>query len=182
MRPPLYARALLLAIAGELEAECVAGDLEEEFPQVCEARGRGAGNRWYAWQVIRSVLPLLVLRIRSGELTQMVLGAALAVALPLLLLDRLWCFVYSQIPLRDGTDRAPGFLAVNVVLVCLFAAMGGGRTTSRASAAGSAAMAAMAAAFAVWASASAAPAVYVVMAVMAAPAGTLASLAWRRWR
>ena len=40
-----YARALLLAVAGESEAECVAGDLEEEYPQVREARGRRAGNR-----------------------------------------------------------------------------------------------------------------------------------------
>ncbi|SPF53587.1 hypothetical protein SBA4_5710011 [Candidatus Sulfopaludibacter sp. SbA4] len=42
MRPPRYARALLAAVAGEAEAQCVAGDLEEDFPRVCEARGRAA--------------------------------------------------------------------------------------------------------------------------------------------
>lgn len=182
MRPPLYARALLFAVAGEAEAECVAGDLEEEFPHVCQARGRGAGNRWYAWQVVRSVLPLLGLRMRSGELTQIVLVAALGVALPLLLLDRLWCFVYSQIPLKDGLDRAPEFLAVNVIAVCLCAAIAGWKTTPVAGAAGVAVVASIAAGLALWSSASAAPAAYGLLVMMAAPASSLATFAWRRSR
>ena len=181
MRPPLYARALLFAVAGQTEAECVAGDLEEEFPHVCLAHGRGAGNRWYAWQVFRSVLPLLGLRMRSGELTGIVLGAAL-VALPLLLLDRLWCFVYSQIPLKDGLDRAPEFLAVNVIAVCVCAAIAGWRTKSVAGTWGRAVVASIAAGLAVWASAGGAPAAYGLLVMVAAPAGSLATFVWRRSR
>jgi hypothetical protein len=42
MKPPLIARALLLAVAGEACAECVAGDLEEE----CQPPGfRPVGRR-----------------------------------------------------------------------------------------------------------------------------------------
>ena len=36
MKPPVIARALLLAPAGETWADCVAGDLEEEFKLVCQ--------------------------------------------------------------------------------------------------------------------------------------------------
>jgi len=47
------ARMLLLAAAGDTQAEFVLGDLEEEFSLVCERRGRFAGGRWYVWQVLR---------------------------------------------------------------------------------------------------------------------------------
>jgi hypothetical protein len=72
MKPPVIARALLLSVAGEDWAECVSGDLEEEFHQVCQARDRAAGARWYVQQVVRAVVPLLGLRMRSGELRQTV--------------------------------------------------------------------------------------------------------------
>jgi hypothetical protein len=42
-----------------------------------------------------------------------------AIVLPMLLLDRLWCLIYSLIPLKDGLDRAPGFLVANIVCACL---------------------------------------------------------------
>ena len=70
MRPPLLIRYLLRATAGDAEAEYVAGDLEEEFALVCEKQGRGAGNRWYRGQVVRSLWPLLRIRVRAGELTE----------------------------------------------------------------------------------------------------------------
>ena len=69
MKPPLLMRALLLVVAGEAEAECVAGDLEEEFGQSSRSRC------WYISQVTRSLLPLLLLRVRSGELSRILLGA-----------------------------------------------------------------------------------------------------------
>ncbi len=129
MKPPALARLLLFAVAGESESEYVAGDLHEEFIYLCATRGRSAGSRWYVWQVLRSVLALLALRLRSGE-TRHVIVAVLGVAVPLLLLDRLWCFVHSQIPLKDGLERAPGFLAVNLVYVCVFAALCGASARS----------------------------------------------------
>jgi len=180
MKPPIIARALLLAVAGEACAECVAGDLEEEFLQVCQARDRAAGARWYAWQVVRSVGPLLVLRMRSGELRETMLAALLGVAVPMLLLDRLWCFVYSQIPLKDGTDRAPEFLAVNVLSVCLGAAIVGCTRKSSQAVASTALATAAAAGFAMWASAGAAPALYAALVLLVAPASSLIAFVRRR--
>jgi hypothetical protein len=110
MRPPTLAMLLLIAVTGENESEFVAGDLHEEFIYLCATRGHRAGRRWYSRQVLRSVITLLGLRMRSGEAMQLS-AAVLSVAVPLLLLDRLWCFVYSQIPLKDGLERTPGFLA-----------------------------------------------------------------------
>jgi len=123
MTPPLFARALLLAVAGAPESHYVAGDLEEEFAQLCHCRGRSAASRWYLRQVIGSLPPLLALRIRSGQLTGVLLRAVIGIGLPLMALDRLWCFVYSQIPLKDGTGRAPEYLAFNLVCIGLAAAL-----------------------------------------------------------
>ena len=180
MKSLFLARILLLAAAGEEYAEHVAGDLEEEFRSIRSLRGAWAGHRWYAWQVVRSVLPLLNMRARSGELTPVLLCASFGVAFPLLLLDRLWSFVYSQIPLKDGLHRAPEFLAVNALSASIGAAIGGAGTTSMRSAAIRAAAAAVSAGFALWLSAGAAPAIYVSILLLAAPASSLITFMWRR--
>jgi len=65
MRPPLLGRALLRLAAPEAEAECVAGDLEEEFRSVAQTRGRRActysteetGMKW----ILRIVAALVAL-------------------------------------------------------------------------------------------------------------------------
>jgi hypothetical protein len=173
VRPPVLARALLAAVAGEAEAECVAGDLAEEFADLSRTRGRSAVNRWYLSQVLRSLLPLLRLRVRSGELSRVVLSAVLGVALPLLLLDRLWRLVYSQIPLKDGLDRAPGFLAVNVLAVCLCAAIGGSPARSIRLVSSNAVAAVAAAAIAMWASTGSAPPAYILLVLFLAPASAI---------
>jgi hypothetical protein len=187
MKPPLLAQAVLMAVAGPREAEYVAGDLEEEFAIVREARGRAAARRWYAWQVARSVGALLQLRVRSGELTHVVLIVSLGVAAPLLLLDWLWQFVYSQIPLKDGLHRAPGFLVFNALCVCACAAVLGAWATwkwpgSKSRAAALAFAAAIAVLVALWAGAASAPAAYVVTLALAVPASALLTFAWRKSR
>ena len=179
MKPPTLARLLLLAVAGENETEFVAGDLHEEFIYLCATRGRPAGSRWYAWQVIRSIVTLLGLRIRSSEARHFVI-AVLGVAVPLLLLDRLWCFVHSQIPLKDGLDRAPGLLAVNLVCVCIFAALCGASARSFHRAILTAAAAA-AAAFALWMAVGGAPAAYVWLVLLMVPASSLLAFTWRKF-
>lgn len=173
MMPPLLARMLLLAIAGEGEFEFVAGDLLEEFHIICAARGRGTGRRWYWSQVIRSTPSLTNLRMRRGEIAHVAAAAGLGVALPLLLLDRLWALVYSLIPLKDGLQRAPGFLAANVVCASVLAAACGAtsRTFRRALIIALAVTAA--AAFSTWQSLGATPLLYVCILLAAAPAGTL---------
>jgi len=180
MKPPMLARLLLLAVAGEGESEFVAGDLHEEFIYLCATRGRPAGSRWYAWQVVRSVVTLLALRMRSGEALHVV-SAALSVAVPLLLLDRLWCFVHSQIPLKDGLSRAPGFLAVNVVCVCICAALCGSAAQSFKRAVLIAAATAISAAFALWAAAGYTPAAYVWLTLLLVPASSLLVFTWRKF-
>jgi hypothetical protein len=185
MKPPLLAQILLMAVAGHGEAEYVAGDLEEEFAIVREVRGRAAARRWYAWQVARSVCALLQLRVRSGEFTQVVLIASLGVALPLLLLDRLWQFVYSQIPLKDGLHRAPVFLIFNALCVCVCAVALGAWAASRWLGMISRALAlafagAVAVLVALWAGAASAPAAYVVTLALAVPASALLTFASRK--
>jgi hypothetical protein len=180
IRTPLLARALLAAVAGDTEAEYVAGDLEEEFAQRRERFDSRAANRWYAWQVVRSMAPLLGVRVRSGELLRVVLGGVVATALPLILLDRLWCSVYSQIPLKDGVDRAPGFLAANLAVLCICAAINGALTRSLRQVAANAVATAVLAGLAMWASVGSAPFVYAFLMLVLAPASLIVSTMWRR--
>jgi len=178
MRPPRAAEALLLALAGDAEADFVAGDLAEDFGLLFAERGPGAARRWYLKQVVRSAPSLIGLRMRSGELTGAVLRATLGVLLPLVALDRLWRFVYSHIPLKDGVDRAPGLLMLNVliVLLCSRAAM----VTDRPHRSVPEIMAALlAAVLAMYAGVGAAPWLYVIAVLLAAQAGTISNL-WRR--
>jgi hypothetical protein len=179
MKPPAWARLVLWAVAGEQQAEFVTGDLHEEFLLLCAAEGRPAGSRWYGRQVLRSVSSLLALRFRSGEVAHQA-STLVAVAAVVLLLDRLWSFVYSHIPLKDGLDRAPGFWAMTVVCVCVCATFFGSLAQRLTTAIGVALAAAMGAACALWLSAATAPLLYAGLVVLAAPAGSMAAFAWRR--
>ena len=180
MNPPLLARLLLAAVAGENEAEYVAGDLHEEFLHLCAARGRRAGRWWYTRQVVRSLYPLWNLRMRKGEIAHVVAAAGLGVALPLLLLDRLWSFAYSLIPLKDGFERAPGLLAGNVACACVLAGLCGATANSFRRALAISVAVAAASVFAVWGSAAAAPPLYVWSLLVSTPASTLATFQWKR--
>ena len=182
MKPPGWAQLVLWAVAGEKEAEFVAGDLHEEFLLLCADRGRSAGSRWYVRQVLRSAATLLGLRFRSGEAAHLLAAALVAVAMPLLLLDRLWSFVYSHIPLKDGLERAPGFWAANLVCVCACAALCGSLAHSLPRAAGVALAAAAGAACALWCSTATAPILYAGLVILAAPASSMAVFVWRRPR
>lgn len=182
MKPPALAQLLLWAVAGEHQAEFVAGDLHEEFLLLCSEHGHARGSRWYMRQVVRSAASLLGLRFRSGEAGHLVGAAVLAVLMPLLLLDRLWSYVYSNIPFKDGLVRAPGFLAANLICVSACAALCGSLAHTGYRAAGVALAAALAAACALWWSSAVVPAVYAGLVILAAPASSLAVYAWRRSR
>jgi hypothetical protein len=182
MKPPLFSRLLLLALAGEMEAEFVAGDLYEEFADVAARLGKPSANHWYWRQVVRSAAPLLGMRVRSGEMTVAVLAGMAGAALPLWVLDRLWALVYSLIPLKDGLDRATGFLAANLICLCLGAALSGISARTRARAIAGAGCALAAAGLALWTSIGATPWLYAVLALVAAPASSMSAFAWRRSR
>jgi hypothetical protein len=109
-----------------------------------------------------------------------VLLVALAgVALPLLALDRLWSFIYSQIPLKDGPERAAGFLAANLICLYFCAAITGSTARNLQSALAIAVAASGAAGFALWAGVGTAPAPYVVAALFGVPASSLIVFRWR---
>ena len=98
---------------------------------------------------------------------------------PLLLLDRLWQFIYSQIPLKDGLHHAPEFVIFNALCVCGGAALLGAWADSKGCALTLAIAAALAVLLAVWVSAADVPTTYVVTLALAVPASTLLTFAWR---
>jgi len=128
----------------------ILGDLCEEYALQCNERGAIRASLWYARQFLLS-LPVM---IEPNELLR-----PLTIALPLLLLDRLWCLVYSLIPLKDGLDRAPGFLIANILCACLCAAI------ARPAPLAAAAATVFALAFAI----SAEPPLYIAAAILAVP-------------
>ena len=109
-----------------------------------------------------------------------IVGAVLGAALPLLLMDRLWRLVYSQIPLKDGVDRAPEFLAVNLLALCVSAAISGSHTRSMRPAFVKAVFACAAAGAALAASAGSTPAAYAFLVLLLAPAGSMFGCLLRR--
>jgi hypothetical protein len=181
MTPGRLSRFLLLTVAGAAEAEFVDGDLYEEFSALVKCRGPRAARHWYFRQVIRSIVPLLTLRIRSGEFTRALLAAAAAVV-PLAALDRLWSFVYSQIPLKDSLDRAPVLLAINVTLLAMSAAVAGSMVKTRPQAVATSALSALLAGLVLWIAPGSAPALYVLSVLAAAPTGCMAAFRWRSSR
>jgi len=113
MKLPLLGRAALWLCVPASEAEAIAGDLAEEYfgdrlPRLV--------NRWYLSQAVRSAIPLLVTRWRRGELAGVLLGALVAILVPLRLADVLWAFVHSQIPLKAGLRCAPAFWLANLAI------------------------------------------------------------------
>ena len=59
MKPPVFARALLAAVASSNDYEIVAGDLHEEYVGIAQSSGAREANRWYWAQALRSVPSLL---------------------------------------------------------------------------------------------------------------------------
>lgn len=172
-------RWVVQAVAGESELEYVLGDLDEEFLEMARDRGRRAAARWYAGQVLRSIVPLLVLRIRSGELTHALIAGLTGAAVPLWLCDRLWSFLYSQIPLKDGPGRTPLQFALTLLLLAVCAAAAGATARTRERAIAVSASSALMTAAALAAAIGATPSMYVAAALVLAPLSAT-STHWRK--
>ena len=170
-------RWVLYAVAGEPELEFVLGDLDEEYAEMARARGRRAAARWYAGQVVRSIVPLLALRVRSGEATHALIAGLAGAAVPLWLCDRLWSFLYSQIPLKDGAGRTPAQFALTLGLLCVCAAAAGATAGNRARAIAVSASTALMTATALAAATGATPFSYAAFALVLAPL-----CAWNAYR
>jgi hypothetical protein len=120
--PPLLGRALLRLLASGRDHEFLAGDLLEEFrTRQVTTLGLPRARRWYLRQVAGSAPPLLLLRLRRGELAADLVSAQLLVVGVLLGFQLLWGMVLSQVPLRAAT-LSPGSQAGSAVAAALLAA------------------------------------------------------------
>jgi hypothetical protein len=101
---PRFVEALL-TLAGHPDAECIAGDLHEEFAWMRPERGAVRAARWCAWQVARTL---------ARPLAERALAVAVVLVLPLAAFDHFWALVFAQV------CQAPsdGLLAVNGACLC----------------------------------------------------------------
>lgn len=83
-----------------------------------------AARRWLLRQTLRSLAPFLLMRCRRAAFLRPLLVAELLFVLPAVLLDRLWAFALSQVPLRADA-LADGQLVLNVGLLAAFSALAG---------------------------------------------------------
>ena len=67
-RPPRLARTLLKLAAPVVARADVLGDHDVDFARVLHAHGVTAARRWSRWQALRSLAPLLWMRIRHAGL------------------------------------------------------------------------------------------------------------------
>ncbi len=113
LTPPRLATTLLLLVTPSNTREEVEGDLLEEFQSIAESQR----TAWYWKQVLRSAFPMLAMRIRQPDWNT-ALSTMLMYAIPVRILDFLWAFVLSQVPLKEAAIRPVEFLMVHLVLAC----------------------------------------------------------------
>ena len=65
-RPPFLSRTLLKFAAPAVARAEVLGDHDAEFERVLHSQSVGAARRWSRWQALRSIAPLLVMRVRHA--------------------------------------------------------------------------------------------------------------------
>ena len=65
MRAPRFARWLLTRVAPRDDRAALVSDLDEEFEERLAEEGAGPARRWYRLQVVRSLFPLLRLRLQA---------------------------------------------------------------------------------------------------------------------
>jgi hypothetical protein len=118
--PPRLARGLLLLSLPASERESIPGDLEEEFAiLLASGTSVAAARAWYWRQARRSAAPLLGTCWRRAEIQENVVVVLLAFAAPLRVLDLLWAFVLSQVPLKVDAIRPVEFLALSLTAACI---------------------------------------------------------------
>ena len=113
LTPPRAAVVMLRMLSPGSDLSMIEGDLLEEYVTIAEPL-RAA---WYWQQVLRSAPPLLGMQIRQPE-WNVALCTFLIYAIPIRILDFLWAFLLSQVPLKEDAIRPFEFLVVHVVLAC----------------------------------------------------------------
>jgi hypothetical protein len=145
----------LLSLAGVADAECLAGDLHEEFAIVKAECGSLSAGKWYVWQLARSV---------ARPLTYRTLIVFMTVTPPALGLQWLWKSIFDHL----CATPSDGMLQVNVL--CLLA---GAMLTIRLFRAFAGSLLCAGVAFGLWIGPSAYP--HIVAAMLAAPVGVMAA-------
>ncbi|MBM3738032.1 MAG: hypothetical protein FJW39_19800 [Acidobacteria bacterium] len=119
-------RALLWLAAPDRDRATIPGDLEEEMRiRVDEGSPEWSAAWWFFRQAANSLLPLLAVRWRQGEFARLALVSLLAFGVPVRLLDLLWTFVLSQVPLKADAMRPDGMVAASLVTAVACAACAG---------------------------------------------------------
>lgn len=113
LTPPRLATALLYLVTPSYSRAEVEGDLLEEFLTIDQPQ-RAA---WYWKQVLCSAFPMLAMRIRQPD-WHTALFTMLIYAIPVRILDFLWAFVLSQVPLKEAAIRPTEFLMAHLALAC----------------------------------------------------------------
>ena len=116
LTPPRMATALLVLVTPSDTRAVVEGDLLEEFLSIAQPN-RAA---WYWKQVLRSAVPMLVMRFRQPD-WHTALCTLVIYAVPVRMLDFLWKFVLSQVPLKEAAIRPAEFLMIHMALACVCA-------------------------------------------------------------
>ncbi len=119
---PRLAFALLRLGLPARDRDVVEGDLREEFDvHVCAERNARAARRWLWAQVTATVALSVRARLARAfrpESLAAAIAASVAPAGALLVLDALWSYVLSTVPLKDGAVRSGATLAVLLAGAC----------------------------------------------------------------
>ena len=126
-KPPQLAQALLRAAAPQPLGQFITSDLEEEF----NMQEPATANIWYWRQVLGSGVPLAGVQFRQSNWEVAALALVLATWGQIFAIDRLWCFVLSQVPLKEDITRGPVYAAICLGIAFFCTLVAGTRCTSR---------------------------------------------------
>jgi hypothetical protein len=111
--PPAWAHALVAACTSPADYESIAGDLEEEYRDFVQSRGRNYADAWYGSQAIRSV-PALLSYARLTALPHRRITTVFIIAIALIAMlfanEFLGDALGVLIPIRPGIRAWPFFL------------------------------------------------------------------------
>lgn len=110
VQPPRLAEWLVRQTTPADMRENILGDLCEEMM----LQASGNARKWYWCQALRSVVHWV---------PSTMLFVIPAYILPLWLLEQLWAFVLSSVPLKEDAVRAWPMLFVNLSVACLLAGL-----------------------------------------------------------
>lgn len=113
MRPPLFAEALVAAVAPSGEFEMVAGDLHEEYLRIRYLSGSSTADRWYWAQVLLS-MPSLLSYSRSNRSAVRQIGVGLIAIAVLLAMLVAVTVIQTVLQIFFGFQSIPEYVWVSI--------------------------------------------------------------------